>query len=88
MNRGRITDRIFDFGKNLVGHLPGGLGHVNVLGSMIMAGMSGSAVADASGLGRVEIKAMVENKFDVGFSAALTAASSTIGPIIPPSIHL
>lgn len=86
MNSGGITDRIFRFAKNLVGHIPGGLGHVNVMASMIFAGMSGSAVADSAGVGAIEIKAMVEDGFDPDFSSAITAASSTIGPIIPPSI--
>jgi len=86
MNKGGMTQRLFRFAKDLVGHLPGGLAHVNVLASMIFAGMSGSAVADASGLGVVEIQAMKEDGYDVDFSAAVTAASSTIGPVIPPSI--
>ena len=88
MNSGGITDRIFRFANNLVGHIPGGLGHVNVVASMIFAGMSGSAVADSAGLGSIEIKAMVEEGFDPDFSAAITAASSTIGPVIPPSIPM
>ena len=86
MNSGGITDKIFSFANKLVGHIKGGLSHVNVVASMIFAGMSGSAVADAAGLGQIEIKAMVEEGFDPDFSAAITAASSTIGPIIPPSI--
>lgn len=88
MNSGGITDRIFRFASNLVGHIPGGLGHVNVVASMIFAGMSGSAVADSAGLGSIEIKAMVEEGFDPDFAAAITASSSTIGPIIPPSIPM
>jgi len=87
-NEAKITDRIFEFAKTLVGHFKGGLGHVNVLGSMIFAGMSGSAVADAGGLGQMEIKAMVDEGYDLEFSAAVTAASATIGPIIPPSIPM
>jgi tripartite ATP-independent transporter DctM subunit len=71
-----------------VGWIPGGLGHANVVASIIFAGMSGSAVADASGLGVIEVNAMKEQGFDVDFAAAITAASSTIGPIIPPSIPL
>ena len=71
-----------------MGHVRGGLGHVNVLGSMIFAGISGSATADAAGLGRVEIKAMEESGYRTEFAAAITAASSMIGPIIPPSIHM
>jgi tripartite ATP-independent transporter DctM subunit len=87
-NEAQITDRIFEFAKCLVGHFRGGLGHVNVLGSMIFAGMSGSAVADAGGLGNMEIKAMVDEGYSLEFSAAVTAASATIGPIIPPSIPM
>jgi tripartite ATP-independent transporter DctM subunit len=86
MNYGGITQRIFDFARALVGHIRGGLGHVNVVASMIFSGMSGAAVADAAGLGVVEMKAMTENGYDREFSAAITAASSTIGPVIPPSI--
>jgi len=86
MNRGKISDRIYDFASVLVGHIRGGLGQVNVLGSMIFAGMSGSAAADVAGLGALEIKAMKAEGYDPGFSAAVTAVSSTIGPIIPPSI--
>ncbi len=87
-NEAKITDRIFEFAKALVGHFKGGLGHVNILGSMIFAGMSGSAVADAGGLGQMEIKAMVDEGYDLEFSTAVTAASATIGPIIPPSIPM
>jgi tripartite ATP-independent transporter DctM subunit len=87
-NEAKITDRIFEFAKCLVGHFKGGLGHVNVLGSMIFAGMSGSAVADAGGLGQMEIKAMVDEGYSLEFSTAVTAASATIGPIIPPSIPM
>jgi tripartite ATP-independent transporter DctM subunit len=87
-NEVKVTDRIFDFAKSLVGHVKGGLGHVNVLASMIFAGMSGSAVAEAGGLGQIEIKAMVDEGYDLEFSTALTAASATIGPIIPPSIPM
>jgi tripartite ATP-independent transporter DctM subunit len=87
-NEVKVTDRIFDFAKSLVGHFKGGLGHVNVLASMIFAGMSGSAVAEAGGLGQIEIKAMVDEGYDLEFSTALTAASATIGPIIPPSIPM
>ena len=86
MNTGGITDRVFRFANCLVGHLPGGLAHVNVVASMICAGMTGSAVAEAAGLGKVMIRAMEERGFDKPFSAAVTAAGSTIGPIIPPSI--
>ena len=88
MNTGSITKRIFKFCNTLVGWLPGGLGHANVVASIVFAGMSGSAVADAAGLGTIEIQAMEDQGFDTDFSAAITAASSTIGPIIPPSIPL
>jgi tripartite ATP-independent transporter DctM subunit len=88
LNEIKMTDEIFDFANKIVGHIKGGLAHVNVLASIIFAGMSGSAVADVSGLGRVEIKAMNNQGFDPKFSAAITAVSSTIGPIIPPSIPL
>jgi len=88
MNSTGITNRIFSFALALMGHVRGGLGHVNVLGSMIFAGISGSATADAAGLGRVEIKAMEEAGYRTEFAAAITAASSIIGPIIPPSIHM
>jgi tripartite ATP-independent transporter DctM subunit len=85
MNTGGITRRIFRFANSLVGHWRGGLGHVNVLGSMFFAGMSGTAIADAAGLGSIEIKAMTEQGYDTEFSAAVTASSAIIGPIIPPS---
>ena len=88
MNTGGITERIFRFAKALVGHIWGGLGQVNVIASMIFSGMSGAAVADAAGLGTIEMKAMRDNGYDLRFSAAITAASSTIGPVIPPSIPL
>ncbi|SLM17672.1 conserved membrane hypothetical protein [uncultured spirochete] len=88
MNTGGVTERLFGFCRVLLRHVKGSLGHVNVLASVIFAGMSGSAVADAAGLGIVEIKAMREIGFDDDFSAAVTAASSTIGPIIPPSIPM
>jgi len=88
MNTGSITKKLFSFCMKVVGWLPGGLGHVNVLCSVIFAGMSGTAVSDAGGLGSIEIKAMNENGFDNDFSCCVTAASSTLGPIIPPSIPL
>ena len=88
MNTGSITTRIFRFCNTLIGWIPGGLGHANVLASIVFAGMSGSAVADAAGLGTIEIRAMENEGFDTDFAAAITAASSTIGPIIPPSIPL
>ncbi len=86
MNTGGMTRRITEFAQLLVGRFTGGLGHVNVLASMIFAGMSGSSVADASGLGAVEIEMMKKAGYDEKFSAAITAASATIGPVIPPSI--
>lgn len=86
MNTGGMTQRIFRLAQCMVGHIKGGLGHVNVVNSMIFAGMSGSAIADAAGIGMVELEAMVAAGFHRGFAAAVTAASSTIGPIIPPSI--
>lgn len=86
MNTGGITDRIFNFAKAMVGHWPGGLGQVNIFSSVIFSGMSGAAVADAAGLGVIEIKAMDDAGYDHKFSAGITAASSTIGPVIPPSI--
>ncbi|MFV0472626.1 MAG: TRAP transporter large permease [Pikeienuella sp.] len=88
MNTAGITERIFKFALALVGWLRGGLGHVNVGASVIFAGMSGAAVADAGGLGAIEIKAMRDAKYDPGFAVGITAASSTIGPIIPPSLPM
>jgi len=88
MNAGKLTDRLFDFAKVIVGPLKGGLGHVNIIASIIFAGMSGSEIADVSGLGAVEIKAMKDAGYDGPFSCAVTCASATIGPIIPPSIPM
>lgn len=86
MNVGGVTHRIFHFAGLLVGHIRGGLAHVNIVSSLFFAGISGSAVADTAGLGRIEIAAMVKAGYSRTFSAAVTAASSCIGPIIPPSI--
>lgn len=86
MNTGGITRRIFRFASAMVGHIPGGLGQVNIVASVIFSGMSGSAVADAAGLGQIEHKAMVDDGYDPAVSASLVAASSVIGPVIPPSI--
>lgn len=86
MNVGGITDRIFTFAKAMVGHISGGLGQVNIVASVIFSGMSGSAVADAAGLGQIEHKAMVDAGYDPADSATLVAVSSVIGPVIPPSI--
>lgn len=88
MNAGKITEKLFDTAKELVGWIPGGLAHANVVASIIFAGMSGSAVADAGGLGAIEMEAMKTNGYDEEFSGAVTAASSVIGPIFPPSIPL
>ncbi len=88
MNTGSITKRIFRAAAAWVGAIPGGLGHANVVASIIFSGMSGSAVADAGGLGQVEMQAMTEEGFDPDFSAAVTVASATIGPIIPPSVPM
>ncbi|MBD3625349.1 MAG: TRAP transporter large permease [Rhodobacteraceae bacterium] len=88
MNTAGITERIFNFALSLVGWMRGGLGHVNVGASVIFAGMSGAAVADAGGLGAIEIKAMRDANYDSDFAVGITAASSTIGPIIPPSLPM
>lgn len=85
MNRGGITTRLVEFSQALMGHLRGGLAHVNILSSFLFAGMSGSAVADVSALGSTLIPAMEKNGYTRRFAAAITAASSVIGPIIPPS---
>ena len=85
MNRGGITIRLVEFSQALIGHLRGGLAHVNILSSMLFAGLSGSAVADTSALGSMLIPAMVKNGYTRRFATAVTAASSVIGPIIPPS---
>ena len=86
MNTGGITDRLVTFARTLVGHITGGLAHVAVVANMIMAGMSGSGVADAAGTGSVLLPAMERARYGKGFSAAIVGAASTIGPIIPPSI--
>ncbi len=88
MNSGGVTDRLFGFISLLVQPVKGGLGHANVLSSMAFAGMSGSATADAMGLGTIEMRAMTRAGYDREFSAGITAASSLIGPIIPPSIAM
>jgi tripartite ATP-independent transporter DctM subunit len=88
MNKGSVTPRIFGFANAVVGHLRGGLGHVNVLASMIFAGMSGTAVADAAGLGALEIRAMRDQGYSLRYSTGITGASSVIGPIIPPSVAM
>ncbi|MFQ3230141.1 MAG: tripartite ATP-independent transporter DctM subunit, partial [Reinekea sp.] len=85
MNRGGITIRLVNFSQVFIGHVRGGLAHVNILSSMLFAGLSGSAVADTSALGSMLIPAMEKNGYSRKFAAAITAASSVIGPIIPPS---
>jgi tripartite ATP-independent transporter DctM subunit len=84
----KVADVIFSFVNKCVGHVRSGLAHVNVLASLIFSGMSGSATADAAGLGKVEIKAMTDQGYPLAFSAAVTAASATVAPIIPPSIAM
>src|SRR3954465_4543266 len=86
MNSAGITNRIYDFAVALAGWTRGGLAHVNIIGSVIFAGMSGTAIADAAGLGTIEIKAMQDHGYSTEFSVGVTAASSTLGPIIPPSL--
>jgi len=88
MNRVGVTDRLMAFAGRLIGHYKGGLAHVNILTSMLFAGMSGSAVADSAGLGQILIPTMKKKGYDPAYSAAVTAASSTIGPIIPPSVPI
>ncbi len=88
MNGGGVTTRIFDFAASMIGHRKGGLAHVNVVASLIFSGMSGSALADAGGLGQLEIKSMKDAGFDEGFAGGITAASCIIGPLVPPSTPL
>ena len=88
MNRSGLTDRLLDFCRLLVGSVHGGLGYVNVVGSIILSGVNGSAAADASALGSILIPAMVKDGFSPSYSAGLTAGSALIGPIIPPSIFM
>lgn len=86
MNNAGITNRIYNYALALVGWMKGGLGHVNVVGSVVFAGMSGTAIADAAGLGTIEIKAMKDHGYSTEFAVGVTAASATLGPIIPPSL--
>src|SRR5437763_16719884 len=86
MNSAGITNRIYDFAVATCGWMRGGLAHVNIFGSVIFAGMSGTAIADAAGLGTIEIKAMQDHGYSTEFSVGVTAASATLGPIIPPSL--
>ena len=88
MNNGGITERVIGFSNALIGHIRGGLGLANIVASMIFAGISGTAVADCASLGAVLIPAMKKEGYDAHFSCAVTAASSTIGPIIPPSLPM
>lgn len=88
MNGSGITERIFNFAKALLGHYTGGMGHVNVAASLIFSGMSGSAIADAGGLGQLEIKAMRDEGYDDDLCGGITAASCIIGPLVPPSISM
>ena len=88
MNCCGITTYLFKFANTLVGWIPGGMAHTNVVASMLFAGMSGSSAADAAGLGTMDVNAMTDEGYDKPFSAAITAASSCIGPIIPPSIPM
>lgn len=83
-----ISDKIFDFALRVVGRIPGGLGHVNIVSSLIFSGMSGSALADVAGLGEIEYKAMTRKGYDPDFSVGVTLASSALGPILPPSIPM
>jgi tripartite ATP-independent transporter DctM subunit len=88
MNQAGVTERIFKFADTLVGRVPGGLAQVNVVASLIFSGMSGAALADVGGLGRIEVKAMTARGFRKDFSSAVTIASAIVGPIFPPSIPL
>ena len=88
LNSAGITNHLFGFARALVGHVTGGLGHVNVLASLFFSGMSGSALADAGGLGKMEIEAMREAGYDDYYAGSVTAASSMIGPLVPPSITM
>jgi len=88
MNTSGVTKRLFRFANTLVGTVPGGMGHANIICSALFAGMSGTAVADAGGLGNIEVAAMKELGYDDGFSCGVTAASSVLGPIIPPSLPM
>lgn len=86
MNRAGITDRLMDFAKAIVGHLPGGLGHVNITVSMLFAGISGSSTADSAGIGAIMIPAMKKEGYDTSLAVTVTACSSVMGVIIPPSV--
>ena len=86
MNAAGITDRLVQLSRSMVGHLPGGLGHVNVIVSMLFAGISGSSTADAAGIGSLLIPQMKKQGYSPSFSVAITACSSVMGVVIPPSI--
>jgi tripartite ATP-independent transporter DctM subunit len=88
MNTSGVTRKMFNFANTIVGTVPGGMGHANIIGSAMFAGMSGTAVADAGGLGNIEIEAMRSVGYDADFSCAATVASSVLGPIIPPSLPM
>lgn len=88
MNTSRVSDMVYGFAHSMVGKVRGGLGHVNVIGSLIFSGMTGSAVADASGVGILEVTQMRKHGYDAGFSCAVTVTSATIGPVFPPSIPM
>lgn len=88
MNEGGVTEEIFAFARALVGHFKGGLGHVNVVASLVFSGITGAAASDVAGLGRMEIKAMEDGGYETTVASAITGASATVGPIIPPSIPL
>jgi tripartite ATP-independent transporter DctM subunit len=88
MNSGKVTDMIYDFAHSLCGRMRGALGHVNILGSLIFAGMTGSAIADAAGLGKIEIESMSKAGYEPEFACSLTVSSATLGPTFPPSIPL
>ena len=88
MNSAGISRYIYRFADTAVGRMPGGLAQVNIFGSMIFAGMSGTAIADAGGLGTIEIKAMKDHGYPTEFALGITAASATLGPIIPPSLPM
>ena len=87
-NSTKLSERIFGFAIDVVGHIKGGLAQANILASMVFAGMSGSGLADCAGLGIIEMKVMTDHGYERNFSAAVTVASAVVGPIIPPSISL
>jgi len=87
-NSTKLSERIFGFATDVVGHIKGGLAQANILASMVFAGMSGSGLADCAGLGIIEMKVMTDHGYERNFSAAVTVASAVVGPIIPPSISL